>query len=251
MLIKLNINDRAALAIKNKTKKVEIRANKKNSEYEYSKININDIIEFNSNSLGIFYVRVKCVNYYKTVEELLTMEGTRYTTSSTNDYNKAIENINKIDGYKDAIKENGVYAIHIEYLYSENTVWEELYEKAFNIRNPKELSGMISSGSVGAAILTKNHNIYVGVCIDTASSLGMCAERNAIANMITNRENEIIKLVCIDSKGNVCYPCGACREYLMQLSKNSKNLEILKKINTKETIKLEKLIPNWWGYDRV
>lgn len=251
MLIKLNINDRAALAIKNKTKKVEIRANKKNSEYDYSKININDIIEFNSNSLGIFYVRAKCVNYYKTVEELLTMEGTRYTTSSTNDYNKAIENINKIDGYKDAIRENGVYAIRIEYLYSENTVWEELYEKAFNIRNPKELSGMISSGSVGAAILTKNHNIYVGVCIDTASSLGMCAERNAIANMITNGENEIVKLVCIDSKGNVGYPCGACREYLMQLSKDSKNLEILKNINTKETIKLQTLIPNWWGYDRV
>lgn len=79
----------------------------------------------------------------------------------------------------------------------------------------------------------------------------MCAERNAIANMITSGENEIVKLVCIDSKGNVGYPCGACREYLMQLSKNSKNIEILKDVNTKETIKLEELIPNWWGYDRV
>ena len=47
--------------------------------------------------------------------------------------------------------------------------------------------------------------------------------------MITNGENEIIKLVCVDSKGNVGSPCGACREYMMQLSKNSKNIEILKK----------------------
>lgn len=249
MIIKLDINDRASIAIKNKTKKVEIRANTKN--YDYSTLKQNDIIEFSSENLGIFYVKVKEVNYYKSLEELLTLEGTRYTTSSTNDYNEAINNINKLNGYKEAIENSGVYAIHIEYLYNENTVWEELLEKATNIRNKREVSGMISAGAVGAAILTKNHNIYTGVCIDTASTLGMCAERNAIANMITNGENEIIKLVCVDSKGNIGFPCGACREYLMQLSKNSKDIEILKSTNTKETIRLEELIPNWWGYDRV
>ena len=35
-----------------------------------------------------------------------------------------------------------------------------------------------------AALITKAGNIYVGVCIDTDCTLGMCAERNAIANMI-------------------------------------------------------------------
>lgn len=249
MKLKLDINDRAAVAIKNGNKRVEIRANKKNKEYVNLKYG--DIIEFNCNILGTFYVKVKEVNYYRTLEELFMLEGTRFTTSSTNDYNEAIKNIYKINNYEDLIKENGVYVIHIEYLYSENTVWEELYEKAKNVRCEREVSGMIYAGGVGAAILTKNHNIYTGVCIDTASSLGMCAERNAIANMITNGENEIVKLVCIDSKGNIGYPCGSCREYLMQLSKNSKNIQILKDINTKEIVLLEELIPNWWGYDRV
>ena len=248
MIKKLNINDRAALAIKNKTKKVEIRAGGK---YDYSKLSVDDIIEFNSNNLGILYVKVKNVNYYKSLDELFMLEGTRYTTSSTNDKEEAIKNVEKISDYKNRIRENGVYAIHIKYLYSENTIWEELYNKAKNIRNNREVSGMISAGCVGAAILAKDHNIYTGVCIDTASSLGMCAERNAIANMITNGENEIVKLVCIDSKGDICFPCGACREYLMQLSKNSKNIEILKDKDTKETIRLEELIPNWWGYGRV
>ena len=251
MIHKLNINDRAANAIKNGTKRVEIRANKINSEFDYSNIKKDDIIEFNSNTVGKFYVKVIENNYYDTIEELLMLEGTRYTTSSTNNYEEAISNIYKLDGYKDAIKKNGVFAIHIKYLYSENTVWDELYEKAKEIRNPKEISGMISAGAVGATILTENNNIYAGVCIDTASSLGMCAERNAIANMITNGESKIKKLVCIDSKGNIVYPCGACREYLMQLDKESKNIEILKDIETKETIKLEELIPSWWGYDRV
>ena len=251
MIMKLNINDRAALAIKNKTKRVEIRANKENSEHDYSKLKQNDIIEFTSNNLGVFYVKVKEVNYYETLEELFTLEGTRYTTSSTNDKEEAIKNVSKLDGYEEAINKNGVYAIHIEYLYSENNVWKELYEKAKNVRNPRDVSGMISAGGVGAAILTKNHNIYTGVCIDTASTLGMCGERNAISNMITNGENEIVKLVCVDSKGNVGSPCGACREYMMQLSKNSKNIEILKDINTKEIVTLKELIPDWWGSEMV
>lgn len=251
MMIKLNINDRAALAIKNNTKRVEIRANKKDDGHNYSNLKENDIIEFTSNNLGVFYVKVKEVSHYASLDELFTLEGTKYTTSSTNDKNEAIKNINKLDGYEVAIKENGVYAIHIEYLYCKNTVWEELYEKAKSVRRPRDVSGMISAGQVGAAILTENHNIYTGVCIDTASTLGMCGERNAIANMITNGESEIIKLVCVDSKGNVGSPCGACREYLMQLSKNSKNIEILQDIDSKKTVKLEKLIPDWWGYDRV
>lgn len=248
MKIKLDINDRATLAIKNNEKRVEIRAN---TNYDYSKLNKNDVIEFNSSNLGIFYVKVKEVNRYNSLDELFTLEGTRYVTSSTNDKSEAIKNVEKLNGYKEEIEKSGVYAIHIEYLYSENTVWDELYEKVNNVRNSREVSGMINAGGVGASILTENHNIYTGVCIDTASTLGMCAERNAIANMITNGENKIIKLVCVDSKGNVGSPCGACREYLMQLDKNSKNIEILKNEKTKEIVRLEELIPDWWGYNRV
>ncbi len=238
MIMKLHINDRTALAIKNNTKRIVIKANQENSEYDYSKLKPKDIIEFISDNLGVVYVKVKEINHYDSLEELFTLEGTRYTISSINDK-------------EDAIKKNGVYAIHIEYLYSEDSVWEELYEKAKNVRNPRDVSGMISAGGVGAAILTKNHNIYTGVCIDTACTLGMCGERNAIANMITNGENEIVKLVCVDSKGNADLPCGACREYMMQLSKNSKDIEILKSITTKEIVRLEELIPDWWGSNRV
>ena len=62
---------------------------------------------------------------------------------------------------------------------------------------------------------------------------------------------KILKLVCIDSCGKVGLPCGTCREYLMQLSKNSKDIEILMDEKDKKIAKLEELIPDWWGYDRV
>ena len=130
-------------------------------------------------------------------------------------------------------------------------IWEKLYCEARKVQKERVISPFIEAGGVAAALLTKKGSIYVGVCIDTASTLGMCAERNAIANMITNGENEILKLVCIDSRGEVGSPCGACREYLMQLSKNSKDIEILMDEKTKKIVKLKELIPDWWGYDRV
>lgn len=78
----------------------------------------------------------------------------------------------------------------------------------------------------------------------------MCAERNAISTMITNGEVEIEKVVCIGSDGKFMMPCGACMEYMMQLSEESENIEILKNLETKESVKLKELIPIWWGNEK-
>lgn len=130
-------------------------------------------------------------------------------------------------------------------------IWETLYNKAKSVQKNRIISPFVEAGSVSAAILTEKGNIYVGVCIDTASSLGMCAERNAIANMITNGESKIIKLLAIMPNGKLGTPCGACREFLMQLDKNSKDIEILLDIENKKTITLGELVPDWWGQNRI
>ena len=129
-------------------------------------------------------------------------------------------------------------------------IWQILYDKARSVLNPRTISPFIEAGSVGAAILTKAGNIYVGVCIDTASTLGMCAERNAIANMITNGEGRIAKVVAVMEDGRVGAPCGACREYMMQLDKDSANIEILMDLDTRRTVTLGELTPQWWGRER-
>ncbi|WP_010255846.1 cytidine deaminase family protein [Treponema primitia] len=128
--------------------------------------------------------------------------------------------------------------------------FKELYKIAMSKNNPRKISPFIEAGEVSAAILTENGNVYTGVCIDTASTLGMCAERNAIANMITNGESKIIKLVCCFSDGRIGSPCGACREYLMQLDKDSGNIEILINYEKMEIIKLKDIIPMWWGDEK-
>lgn len=129
-------------------------------------------------------------------------------------------------------------------------IWQTLYEKALSVQNPRVISPFIEAGGVAAAILTKAGNIYLGVCIDTASTLGMCAERNAIANMITNGESQIAKVVAVMPDGRVGAPCGACREYMMQLDKDSDKIEILMDYDTRRIVTLGELTPQWWGHER-
>lgn len=128
--------------------------------------------------------------------------------------------------------------------------WQRLYSAAEKVRNGRRVSPFTEAGEVAAAVLTKSGNIYVGVCIDTACSLGMCAERNVIANMLTNGESEIDKVLAIADGGEVCSPCGACRELMMQLSKDSGNIEILTDFAARKTIRLKDLVPDWWGKNR-
>ncbi|MBE5769287.1 MAG: cytidine deaminase [Clostridiales bacterium] len=129
-------------------------------------------------------------------------------------------------------------------------MWNKLYQAAVKVQHGRVISPFIEAGGVAAAILTKKGNIYVGVCIDTASTLGMCAERNAIANMITHGESQIDKVVAVMPDGRVGSPCGACREYMMQLDKDSGDIEILLDLETLKTVRLRELIPDWWGQER-
>ena len=80
--------------------------------------------------------------------------------------------------------------------------------------------------------------------------LGMCAERNAISTMITNGESEITKILALKADGEIIMPCGSCRELMMQLSKDSPNIEVLIDYESRAAVALGTLIPNWWGKDQ-
>ncbi|MBQ9771874.1 MAG: cytidine deaminase [Lentisphaeria bacterium] len=133
---------------------------------------------------------------------------------------------------------------------TEPEIWKELYERAVAVQNNRIISPFIEAGAVGSAILTENGNIYTGVCIDTASGLGMCAERNAMANMLTHGESLIRKVVAVMPDGKVGSPCGACREFMMQLDSRSPEIQILLQLSPLKIITLGELMPDWWGKKR-
>lgn len=136
-------------------------------------------------------------------------------------------------------------------------IWEKLYKVAKKQYNPHDLSPFFYSNHVACAIEAKDGQIFAGFCIEGASGvLNLCAERIAAINMIVNSsQTEIKKILVMRDKppykdGNFL-PCGACREFLMQLNINNQECEILTDYESKETIKLKELIPHWWGMERI
>jgi cytidine deaminase len=122
--------------------------------------------------------------------------------------------------------------------------FKELYEIAKNTLNPRELSKSSYSGSVAAAILTDKGNVYKGVCIDTPSSLGFCAEHAAIAAMITAGENRIVKMVAVYESGEIVPPCGRCREFINQIHDENYKCEVLLK---DKVTTIDELLPERWN----
>ena len=125
-------------------------------------------------------------------------------------------------------------------------IWKDLYQAAKAVQNDRDISAHVSAGCVAAAIESESGKIYTGVCIDTASTLGMCAERNAVASMLTHGESRVKKLLALLSDGEVGMPCGACRELLMQLPDGGET-EILCDFKSRRTVRLRELLPEWWG----
>ncbi len=126
-------------------------------------------------------------------------------------------------------------------------IWNEMYEAAKAVRNERRISDYITCGEVSAAILSGSGRIYTGVCIDTASTLGICAERNAIFNMITNGESIIKRVLAILPDGKSGAPCGACRELIVQLMPDSyKSVEIMMDMEKGSIATMGELTPEWW-----
>ena len=126
-------------------------------------------------------------------------------------------------------------------------IWKTMYQAAKEAQNPRRISDYVTAGEVAAAIASASGKIYTGVCIDTCSTLGICAERNAIFNMITCGESQISKVLAILPDGTTGAPCGACRELMVQLMPGTyQDVEIMLDYEKEKIVTLGELTPHWW-----
>ena len=121
---------------------------------------------------------------------------------------------------------------------------QDLINEAHKVTGVYKPSNECTSGSVGAALLTRGGNVYTGVCIDCACSIGFCAEHSAIADMLKHRESEIEMLVGVNEKMEIAPPCGRCRELIYQINRLNADTKII--VSQNETITLKELLPMHW-----
>ena len=134
-------------------------------------------------------------------------------------------------------------------------IWEEMYEAAKKEYHPEEVSPFIMAHHVVAAVQSESGKIFTGFCIEGASGvIALCAERVAALRMYADTgETKVKRMIAFRNeppKNNGGMPCGACREFFMQLDYENRNMEILTDFETRKTVTLNELIPNWWGNKR-
>lgn len=99
---------------------------------------------------------------------------------------------------------------------------------------------------VGAAILTTSGGIYPGTNVEfDAFSLTVCAERAAIFNAVSWGEKDFVKIAIATSSRKFKYPCGLCRQAMMEFNPELEVILITSDKKIKRFI-LKEIMPNYF-----
>ena len=129
---------------------------------------------------------------------------------------------------------------------------KKLIDKAIEARNKAYTP--YSKFKVGAALLTKDHKIYTGCNIESASyTPSNCAERTAFFKAVSEGDKDFLAIAVVgapenESTNRLCPPCGVCRQVMMEFCDPEK-FEILQLDENKniKSFTLKELLPLGFG----
>lgn len=100
-----------------------------------------------------------------------------------------------------------------------------------------------SKFKVGAAVLTKEGELYLGCNIENASyGATNCAERTALFKAISEGVREFEKIAIVSSYNDITYPCGICRQVIAEFMPKGEVILVDKERNIKK-LKVSELLP--------
>lgn len=98
-----------------------------------------------------------------------------------------------------------------------NKEYEQLFDAARAAQ--RNAYAPYSNFFVGAALITGKGTVYSGCNVENASyGLTICAERNAIFQMIAAGEREIKSILVMGSTERLLPPCGSCRQVIAEFA---------------------------------
>lgn len=97
---------------------------------------------------------------------------------------------------------------------------------------------------VGAALMTKEGDVYSGCNIENASfGLTNCAERTAIFKAISEGEKNFEYLVVTGDTDGPISPCGACRQVMAEFFSPEMKVLLTNKKGLKKETTVQELLP--------
>lgn len=104
---------------------------------------------------------------------------------------------------------------------------------------------------VGAALLTSSGKLFAGCNVENTSyGLTICAERNAIFQMVAQGEQAIDQILVIGDTDEFLPPCGACRQVIAEFSKKNTPVYLCNKEGEFKKTTVGELIPFTFFLDK-
>lgn len=130
-----------------------------------------------------------------------------------------------------------------------------LVEKAFEVR--KRAYTPYSHHKVGAALLGKNGQIYLGCNIENAAfTPSNCAERTAVFKAVSEGQLEFDAIAVVGGMEDAeeldyCAPCGVCRQVLKEFCDNDFEIILAKDVEHRKTLTLKEILPLGFGPENL
>jgi cytidine deaminase len=119
--------------------------------------------------------------------------------------------------------------------------YKELFK--LSVKAAENSYAPFSDFKVGAALLTKDGEIFTGVNVENSSyGATICAERTAFVKAISEGKREF-EAIAISGNGKTAWPCGICRQFMYEFAPD---LIIItgEKEDHLESMKLNELLPH-------
>lgn len=105
---------------------------------------------------------------------------------------------------------------------------------------------------VGAVVKGANGKLYGGCNVENAAyPVGNCAEASAIAAMVGDGETRVIEALVMGPEGQICTPCGACRQRLREFASPELQIHLADPTAVLQTITLGELLPMSFGPENL
>lgn len=121
---------------------------------------------------------------------------------------------------------------------------KQLFELAIKAR--ENAYAPYSNFKVGAALLAKNGEVYLGCNIENMSyPVTLCAERSAFSSAIAAGVKEFEKIAIVGGKDKLvlCSPCGMCRQFMQEFCSKDFKIILGEDVFQLKTFTLEQLLP--------
>ena len=127
---------------------------------------------------------------------------------------------------------------------------EEMIQRAREVRAMAHAP--YSKFQVGAVVRADDGQLYAGCNVENAAyPEGWCAEASAIAAMVAAGGRRIEEVVVMGGGGELCTPCGGCRQRLREFAADDTPIHICGPEGLRRTVTLGDLLPLSFGPENL